>query len=263
MSPIKREFFISAITVCLILNHFALAESGDELIQHSGVQGGLVVVLNNAKMTAEARINDSFLVQGLFEDEKSKQVARERIQAKGLYGHVTVKSWAGGDLPYLDNMVNLIIVEDHSSVSLDEVFRVLAPYGVLLSKREIEVKGSSPAGGWYKAVKPWPETMDEWTHWLRAPNNNAVSKDAYETIPRGLQWVQPPRWWKSHELAPPFSAMVTATGRLFYIADESLPGIADLPDRWYVIARDAFNGTLLWKKPIREWGNATRITSRL
>jgi len=48
--------------------------------------------------------------------------------------------------------------------------------------------------------------------------------------------------------------MVTAKGRLFYIADESLPGIADLPDRWRVIARDAFNGTLLWKKPISVWG---------
>ncbi len=55
-------------------------------------------------------------------------------------------------------------------------------------------------------------------------------------------------------LAPPFSAMVTARGRLYYIADESLPGIADMPDRWKLIARDAFNGTLLWKKPIKEWG---------
>jgi outer membrane protein assembly factor BamB len=48
--------------------------------------------------------------------------------------------------------------------------------------------------------------------------------------------------------------MVTARGRLFYIGDESLPGIADLPDRWYLTARDAFNGTLLWKKSIEEWG---------
>ena len=69
-----------------------------------------------------------------------------------------------------------------------------------------------------------------------------------------MQWEQPPLWVKSHQLAPPFSTMVTAKGRLFYIIDETNPGFADMPDRWYLIARDAFNETLLWKKPIEEWG---------
>ena len=149
--------------------------------------------------------------------DERKESARKKIPSQGIYGPVTVKSWQEDGLPYVDNMVNLVIAEDLSAVALDEVFRVLAPYGVVLSKTEIEVKGSSHVDGWYKAVKPWPENMDQWTHWLHAPDNNAVSKDAYNEIPRGLQWVQPPRWWKSHELAPPFSAMVTANGRLFYM----------------------------------------------
>ena len=227
---------------------------GEELIGLSGVQGGLVVVLNSEEITAEARINERYMVQGLFEDEKGRDSARGKIWSKGMYGPVTVKSWGGKRLPYLDSMVNLVIAETLSSVALEEVFRVLAPYGVLLSKEEIKIKGSSSVGAWHKAVKPWPDGIDEWTHWMHGPDNNAVSKDTYKDIPRGLQWIQPPRWWKSHELAPPFSAMVTAKGRLFYIADESLPGIARMPDRWYLTARDAFNGTELWKKPIKEWG---------
>ena len=47
--------------------------------------------------------------------------------------------------------------------------------------------------------------------------------------------------------------MVSSFGRLFYIADEapiSLVGDHNLPDKWFVTARDAFNGVLLWKVPI-------------
>jgi len=251
---IKKALSISIIVATLVFPLPLSAGIGNELVELSGVQGGLVVVLNNEQITSEIRVNDRYLVQGLFRDEQSRRSARETIQSKGLYGPVTVRSWAGDELPYLDNMVNLIIAEDHASTSLKEIFRVLAPYGVLLSKEEIKIKDSISVGGWHKAVKPWPDGIDEWTHWMHAPDNNAVSRDTYKEIPRGLQWIQPPRWWKSHELAPPFSAMVTAKGRLFYIADESSPGIARMPDRWYLTARDAFNGTLLWKKPIEEWG---------
>ncbi len=250
MDLIKQATLLLFLALGLSLS----ANTGPELLRMSGVQGGLVVVLDNAQIASDIRVNDSYLVQGLFRDEKVRASAREKIQAKGVYGPVTVKSWTGDELPYLDNTVNLIIAEDPSGLSAKEILRALAPYGVVLSRKATGIQGSTAADGWHKAVKPWPDTIDEWTHWLHAPDNNAVSRDTYKDIPRGMQWIQPPRWWKSHELAPPFSAMVTAKGRLFYIADESLPGIANLPDRWYVIARDAFNGTLLWKKPIEEWG---------
>ena len=86
-----------------------------------------MVVLNDEQLVSEIQVNDSYLVQGLFEDEASKASARERLEARGVYGAVTVKSWRGDKLPYLDNMVNLIIAEDHAAASLEEIFRVLAP----------------------------------------------------------------------------------------------------------------------------------------
>ena len=49
--------------------------------------------------------------------------------------------------------------------------------------------------------------------------------------------------------------MVSARGRLFYLSDEAPACIdASVPDRWFLVARDAFNGLLLWKRPIPEWG---------
>ena len=52
--------------------------------------------------------------------------------------------------------------------------------------------------------------------------------------------------------------MVTAQGRLFYIADTGPTGICDQDhelEKWHLCARDAFNGVLLWKQPIEDWGN--------
>ncbi len=50
--------------------------------------------------------------------------------------------------------------------------------------------------------------------------------------------------------------MVSGEGRLFYIFDEGLMAVhtKDIPERWKLIARDAFNGKLLWKHPLQSWG---------
>jgi outer membrane protein assembly factor BamB len=50
--------------------------------------------------------------------------------------------------------------------------------------------------------------------------------------------------------------MVSAQGRVFYILDEAPTGIAQeaVPEQWTLIARDAFNGVLLWKRPLSPWG---------
>ena len=49
------------------------------------------------------------------------------------------------------------------------------------------------------------------------------------------------------------SACVTAGGRVFYVFDEASPASILSPSRWSLIARDAFNGTILWKRPIATW----------
>jgi outer membrane protein assembly factor BamB len=49
--------------------------------------------------------------------------------------------------------------------------------------------------------------------------------------------------------------MVSANGRIFYISDEAPAGTYEnIEDKWFLVARDAFNGVLLWKKPLPEWG---------
>ena len=61
---------------------------------------------------------------------------------------------------------------------MDEVMRVLAPEGVACLK-----KGSQ----WSKIIKPRPAQIDEWTHFLHGPDNNAVARDTEIDFPEHLQ----------------------------------------------------------------------------
>ena len=229
----------------------APAQTARELVAASGVKGGLVVCLGRVDGIAleDLRVNDSHLVQGLLTNAEAVASERKRIQAKGKYGPVSVREWNGKELPYVDNLVNLIVVSGFRfQLSGEEISRVLAPNGVLMAKKDT---------GWTRSVQPWPAGMGEWTHWLCGPDNNAVCADDMPAFPRELQWQQAPLWLKSHELIPPFSAMVSARGRLFYILDDTArtaAGMGGMPETWVLIARDAFNGLQLWQRPITEWG---------
>ena len=124
-------------------------------------------------------------------------------------------------------------------------------------KTNKDVSVVEAGGTWLRFSKPWPPDIDEWTHYLHGADGNPVARDRVVGPPRHYQWTSGPKWLRSHETDSSISTLVTAGGRLFYIVDEapiSLAGDHDLPDKWSLAARDAFNGVFLWKVPIRRWG---------
>ena len=68
-----------------------------------------------------------------------------------------------------------------------------------------------------------------------------------------MQWIGSPRWSRHHDRMASLSAMVSGGGRLFYIMDEGSRVSIQLPPDWKLVARDAFNGTVLWKQPLKNW----------
>ncbi len=208
----------------------------------TGVKGGLVVHLGcrTGEFTATLRANDSYLVHGLDADPGRVATARKRIRSRGLYGPVSVDLFDGEHLPYVDNLVNLLVADELGGVTVEEVMRVLAPLGVAWIGGE-------------KIVKPWPRDIDEWTHYLHGPGNNAVAKDTVVGPPERYQWIAGPRWARSHDHLNSLSAMVSAKGRIFYIIDEAPIASVALEPEWRLVARDAFSGVLLWKRPVEPW----------
>ena len=223
------------------------------MITDAGVAGGLIVHLGcgDGTRTAELRIGKSFIVHGLDRNAEHIAAARERLQARKLYGPVSVMQLRGERLPYTDSLVNLIVADDLAGISRDEARRVLCPGGVLIAE---------VGGKWAKTVKPLSASADEWTHWFHSANGNAVSADVLVGPPRRLRWSAGPHWARSHEMTSSFAAMVSADGRIYYIFDEGQTGIETpvLPEQWMLICRDANNGIVLWKRSLRTWGSAFR-----
>jgi len=239
---------VAAVVFLLTSGHIAvaIADPGQDLLKTSGIRGGLVVHLGcgDGQLTAELHASDSYLVQGLDTDPARVARAREYLLSHGLHGQVSVRTFDGNHLPYVDGLVNLIVADELGGVPMEEVMRVLAPRGVALV-----------GGG--KIVKPWPKEIDEWTHYLHDASGNAVARDTRVGPPRHLQWTADPRWARSHEAAASVAAMVSGEGKLFYLHDEGISGIIvrDLPERWALYARDAFSGVLLWKKKFTDFGS--------
>ena len=220
-----------------------------DILTASGVGGGLVVHVEcgDGKLMAALGSAGSHVVHGVDTNAANVADARKRIQSRGLYGKVSVDTFDGRRLPYVDNLVNLLVAEDLGKVSMDEVMRVLAPSGVAYVMRDAK---------WTKNVKPWPREIDEWTHWLHDPSGNAVAMDEVVGPPRHYQWTASPAWSKHHDTVLTTSAMVSAGGRLFAIVDEA--PISEFHDsssgNWFLLARDAFSGVLLWKITLPQWG---------
>ncbi|MHC4560589.1 MAG: outer membrane protein assembly factor BamB family protein, partial [Planctomycetota bacterium] len=81
----------------------------------------------------------------------------------------------------------------------------------------------------------------------------AVAHDSIVGPPGRFQWIGSPKWSRHHDRMASMSACVSAGGRIFYIIDEGSRVSIQLPSKWTLIARDAFNGTILWKQPIASW----------
>lgn len=246
----------------LLLSHpSAPAQTAADLLTQSGVKGGLVVHVgaSDAKITAGLRANDSYQVRALTRDAAALEKLRAEIGED--YGAVSADLLSTPHLPFIENLVNLLVVED-AQVTREEVDRVLVPNGVALIKND---------GGWEKIVKPRPAEMDDWTHYAYDSKGNLTSKDMLVGPPKRMQWVGNPRWSRHHDRMSSVSAKVSEGGRIFYIMDEGSRISILVPPKWMLIARDAFNGTVLWKKEIPQWSThlwplksgPTQLTRRL
>jgi outer membrane protein assembly factor BamB len=225
-------------------------KQAESIFTATGVQGGLVVHLGcgGGRLTAALRKNDSCVVHGLDTDPVRVDKARKHIRLLGLYGPVSVETFDGKHLPYTDNLVNLLVASGKCQVASDEITRVLVPGGVAI----FTATDNGPRTTDH-FVKPPREGVDEWTHFLHDASGNPVAHDTVVGPPRHLQWHAGPRHSRSHEYTPSIQAVVSSCGRIFYITDQGPIATLRQPAEWKLLARDAYNGLLLWERPIDKW----------
>ena len=99
----------------------ASTSPGCMLSKATTVSWGVVTCFSTSSipsLTAALRTSDSYLVHGLDASVENVEQARKHVQSLGLYGSVTVDRFDGKRLPYVNNLVNLVVAEDGFPSSL-------------------------------------------------------------------------------------------------------------------------------------------------
>lgn len=239
------------VSLCLIALMHTAAHSQEKSsvlrdVVPERVTGGLCVQLGTSDTALAQSLASTgrFLVEVLDSHADRAVAARERLARTDLYGLISVDHYTpSGALPYAENLVNLILVQDPITPGiLAEVSRVLCPRGIVFfDKPEVtaddcnrvglagvkSVSSDAAQATIRLAMKPWPEEMDEWTHPRHSASGNAVSQDTLVGPPRRVRWLAGP--WQE------VGNMVTGAGCNYYGG---------------VLARDGFNGLRLWEVPL-------------
>lgn len=239
-----------------------------QAIREAGVQGGLVVCIgcDEWELVASLRRTPAYTVQGLDAALARVKRARTALRDKGVYGQVSVRHWNGKGLPYVDNLVNGIVVAGgRCQVASEKIARVLAPRGVALIRgpplksdtEHLSLQSPAPKG-WRVYRKPVPAEIDDWTHFVHGPDNNALAADKAVGPPRHIQWRSEALWGRHHHAEkagnPTVRTVVSAGGRVFLLSDEIETSNMKVASKWTIAARDAFSGVLLWTTPIGTQG---------
>ncbi len=237
------------VTIALVVaSGNCFAQTAQELVDAAGFKGGVVVHVgcgDGALATEVHRIVPNSLVHAIDEQGSQVQQIRSNLFDKGSDGKVTFGGWDGKTVPFVSGFVNLLIIGDGQTVSSQEINRVLAPGGTVAMITD---------GRLETVAKLRSADIDEWTHYLYGVDNNPVSRDKRVKPPLyHLQWVGSPRWARHHDVMSSVSACVSADNKVFYVFDEGHTFSPFLPSDWKLVARDAFNGTILWKKDIPRW----------
>jgi outer membrane protein assembly factor BamB len=101
--------------------------------------------------------------------------------------------------------------------------------------------------------KPQLQGTDEWEQHYHGADNNAVAQDTVVGPPRRYQWLGGPQWQRSHLAMPSINSMVSTKGRLFTVEDLGSAEHPALPGKQALVARDAYNGVVLWRVMFSDW----------
>ena len=229
-----------ALIAFVAMASVVMAAGSSDGLQQLGLQRGIVAVIelpaDEPSYVVDLARNSELRVY--FQSARAADVRAVRTMADeaGLLGNrVFVDSGTVDSIHLGDNVADAILVAPHArdKTSDRELLRVLRPRACALIGDD-------------RLVKPVPDGIDEWTHPYHGPDNNPQSDD---TLVRGELQTQ-------FLARPTFSPMpeqtVVAGGRIF----KAMGHIAHKANQneWLntLLCINAYNGTILWQRPLPE-----------
>jgi outer membrane protein assembly factor BamB len=240
------------------------AHAAETAVQRAATTKGYCLVLGarSGRLAYEIARRSQFQVVGIEPDAEKVAEARRRLAEAGLYGtRITIHQGDAAKLPFPAYWANLIVSEEtllggKLPGAPAEIQRVLRPCGgclVLIAPKatardELARWGGQAIPGW--KVEPCNAGLvgtasrgslpgaGEWSHFHADPGNTACSGDAIAPGPVDLQWFGAPGPRNMPDRHDKNVAPLYKNGRLFVSGDN------------YVVAVDAYNGTILWQRDV-------------
>ena len=268
---IRFGFVALTVTAAMALSATA-ADSSAELatlaLQGARSDQGLGLVLGDmdGKLTTALAKGGRMYVQGLCRDRERAEMTRLALQEGGLGEGASAIWWRTAHLPYLDDLINLIVINgwgtsECKGLALDDAVRVLCPGGVAIvgsdsggdeaklladagTVKLCHAEKLSRPGAWIKITKLMNPDFGEWTSSSGGPEQSRVSPDKVFSVPfPEIRWCNGPVW-----AVGSFRNAVYAGGRSFH--EESI-WLSPTNSQWMLVARDAHNGCELWREKIQ------------
>jgi outer membrane protein assembly factor BamB len=216
-------------------------ELAQRIIADTQARPGFCVVVggSDARLALALATRTKSVVHIAVTEPARLDAIRKEIRDAGLYGRVSADTASPARLPYTDSIANLVVVEQPAPLAKQglterEVLRVVCPGGAAWI-------GGETARRWRR------DGRDEWRQWRHDAARSQTSGDLLAGPPRRLRWIDGPRRSRNHKDYP--WAVVSANGRHFAACDEG-PRFYTAPARRVLVARDAYNGLLLWKRAL-------------
>lgn len=207
----------------------------------AGIQKGICVVLGLPKtdqpesVTGLTEGNQLFVYFQTPRCEEATAI-RQAAEAAGLLGKRVYVNRADLESIHLaDNLADIALVAPSvaGSVAKEEVLRVLHP-------------GAKAIIGSEEIVKPSADGTDDWSYPYHGPDNNPQSADQVVRAPYLTQYIAEPKF------APSPAVTVASAGRVFRVTGHLAHKSNQNPMLNTLMAVNAYNGTILWKRPVSE-----------
>lgn len=236
MSIARRLTIVGLLAIGMPTSGTTDAQDVDNDLKRLGLQRGIVCLLDvpdvdyAIHLAKESEV--TIYVQSA--DEKRITAVREAAETAGLLGsRIFVGAGDVGSIHLADNIADAILVADSGQErpSDKELLRVLRP-------RATAFVGNR------KLVKPVPVGVDDWSHPYHGPDNNPQSNDKLVRGAFRTQFLGYPKF------SPMPEQTVIAGGRIF----KAMGHIAHKQNQNEMLNTllciNAYNGTVLWKRPL-------------
>ena len=217
---------------------FVFANPATTIREHLANERGLCAVVDPSDTSVPFELVQQTELT-VYVQSASPEICRDvrtKAAKEGLLGsRIFVVSGDSNRIQLASNLADAVIVGDSANgdVMRSEVLRVLRPEGKALIGDKL-------------ITKPQPKGLDEWNHPYHGPDNNPQSRDQVARGPFLTHFLAEP-WF-----GPMPEVTVTSGGRIF----KAFGHVAYKPREWpllnTLVCLNAYNGTELWRRKLRE-----------